>query len=142
MKMDFFSDLFYLYTCILTCIYVYHMHAWCLQRLEESVRYPRTGLQGIVSHHHHLGSGIQTCILYKSRKQVPITAEPSRQPPHKNTLTSTLPRMEMKEHGLTVILRPCTQSTPVNSSTIATLLTPAEGVGPLGFRKREKDNIK
>lgn len=56
------------------------MHAWYCQRPEESVRYPRTGLQGIVSPHHHLGSEIQTCILYKGRKQVPITAEPSLQP--------------------------------------------------------------
>lgn len=63
MKTDFFSDLFYLYTCILTRMYVYHMHAWYLQSLEERVRYSRTRLQGIVSHHHHLGSGIQTCIL-------------------------------------------------------------------------------
>lgn len=37
MKMDFFSDLFYLYTCILTHMYVYHMHAWYLQRPEEGV---------------------------------------------------------------------------------------------------------
>jgi hypothetical protein len=42
-----------IYSCILcmivlpVCIYVYHMHFWCVERSEEGIRSPRTGVMDV-----------------------------------------------------------------------------------------------
>lgn len=42
-----------IYSCILCvsvlpkCMYVYHMRAWCLERPEEGVRAPGTGIMDV-----------------------------------------------------------------------------------------------
>jgi hypothetical protein len=39
--------LFYMYIlpeCTHACMYVHHMHIWCLQRPEEDIRFPRIGV--------------------------------------------------------------------------------------------------
>ena len=35
--------LFYVYGC-LVCMYVYHIHAWCLRRSDVGIRSPGTGV--------------------------------------------------------------------------------------------------
>lgn len=50
---------FYVYECLLVCVYVNHMHAWCSLSLEDDVRSPgTTELQIVVT--YHVDSGNQT----------------------------------------------------------------------------------
>lgn len=48
-------------------MYVYYVNAWFLQRLEEAVKSPQTGVtEGC---EHYIGAGTQTQILWKSNQR-------------------------------------------------------------------------
>lgn len=45
LKLDLSKICLYIYEFLYTCLSVYHMHAWCLLRPEERVRFPGTGVR-------------------------------------------------------------------------------------------------
>jgi hypothetical protein len=42
--------------------YIHQVHAWCLQRSEEVIRYPELELEMIVSHHVCAGNQLESLV--------------------------------------------------------------------------------
>jgi hypothetical protein len=56
-----FQDLFLFYECVIACMSVYHMDAWCPQRPEEGIRSPGTVVPG--RSEPHVGAEKQSQVL-------------------------------------------------------------------------------
>jgi hypothetical protein len=60
-----FYFLFYVYVCLHTCMYMHHICAWCLWRIEASIRFV-DAVTDVVS--NHVGVGVRSQIFSKSSK--------------------------------------------------------------------------
>lgn len=52
---------------LLICVFVHHVHAWCLWRSEEGVRFLKLKLEALS---HHVGARTQNQVLCMNKKML------------------------------------------------------------------------